>query len=43
MIRRLLLGAATAAAFVGAAHAAEIRIEGKNADGVSVVSVRGGS
>lgn len=41
MIKRLLAGAAAAAMMAGLAHAAEIRLEGKNADGVPVVSVKG--
>lgn len=41
MIRRLLLGGAAAVIIAGATHAAEIRLEGKNADGVSVVSITG--
>lgn len=41
MIRQILFGAAAAAMVVGVAHAAEIKLEGKNADGVPVVSVKG--
>jgi hypothetical protein len=41
MIRRLILGVTAAVMGGGLAHAAEIRLEGKTGDGVSVVSVKG--
>ncbi|MCH8491515.1 MAG: hypothetical protein LAT81_16550 [Oceanicaulis sp.] len=41
MFRGVRLGGAAALMVAGVAHAAEIRLEGKNVDGVSVVSISG--